>query len=166
MISMLRIDDRLIHGQVAVMWTKELGVERIIVANDEVAQNEIQKSALLLAAPTSVKAAIVPVDKAMAIVNDQRAKDMKILVLVNNPTDMLRILESGAKVEKLNLSNYGRQLGGGENIKKEVATSVYLDQADVEKFKMIFEVAGDVSYQPVPGQTAESLKVLVGKKFQ
>ena len=58
MISMMRIDDRLIHGQVAVMWSKELGISRIIVASDAIASNEIQVSALKMAAPAGVKAAI------------------------------------------------------------------------------------------------------------
>ena len=42
MIKMLRIDDRLIHGQIAVVWSKELGVDRIVVANDKVAVNDVQ----------------------------------------------------------------------------------------------------------------------------
>ena len=63
MISMLRVDDRLIHGQVAVMWSKQLAVTRIIVANDEIAANELQASALKMAAPAGVKAAILPVER-------------------------------------------------------------------------------------------------------
>lgn len=43
MISLVRIDDRLIHGQVAVVWTKHLGVNRILVANDQIVNNEVQK---------------------------------------------------------------------------------------------------------------------------
>ena len=67
MISMMRIDDRLIHGQVAVMWSKELGISRIIVASDAIASNEIQVSALKMAAPAGVKAAILPINKAIGI---------------------------------------------------------------------------------------------------
>lgn len=43
MISLVRIDDRLIHGQVAVVWTKHLGVNRILVANDQIVNNDVQK---------------------------------------------------------------------------------------------------------------------------
>lgn len=63
MISMMRIDDRLIHGQVAVMWSKELGISRIIVASDVIAKNEIQVSALKMAAPSGIKAAVMPMKK-------------------------------------------------------------------------------------------------------
>ena len=51
MISLVRIDDRLIHGQVAVVWTKHLGVNRILVANDQIVNNEVQKMSLRMAAP-------------------------------------------------------------------------------------------------------------------
>jgi PTS system mannose-specific IIB component len=161
MISMVRIDDRLIHGQVAVMWSKELGVDRIVVANDKVAGNEIQKSALMLAAPSSVKAAIVPVKKALGIVNDPRAAEMKILVLVNNPADMKTILDGIDAKPKLNISNYGRKLGGGDNDKVEITNSVYLDDNDKKVFREIFETGQDVFYQPVPGNTPESMKKLI-----
>ncbi len=50
MISLVRIDDRLIHGQVAVVWTKHLGVNRILVANDQIVNNEVQKMSLRMAA--------------------------------------------------------------------------------------------------------------------
>lgn len=73
MISMMRIDDRLIHGQVAVMWSKELGINRIIVASDTIASNEIQVSALKMAAPAGVKAAILPINKTIGILSDPRS---------------------------------------------------------------------------------------------
>ena len=55
MISMIRIDDSLIHGQVAVMWTKQLRISRIVVASDKIAANEIQVNSLKMAAPAGIK---------------------------------------------------------------------------------------------------------------
>lgn len=163
MISMIRIDDRLIHGQVAVMWTKELGVDRIIVANDKVAANEIQKSALLLAAPASVKAAIVDVDKGIKILTDERSKNLKILVLCNNPVDVLRILAAVGEQPKLNISNFGRQLGGETVPKRAISDSVYMSSAEEKEFQAIFDQGYDITYQPVPTQPAKSLKKLMEK---
>lgn len=59
MISMVRIDDRLVHGQVAVKWSKQLSVSRIVVVSDSIAQNEIQVSALKMAAPANCKGSCV-----------------------------------------------------------------------------------------------------------
>ena len=54
-----RIDGRLIHGQVANLWTTKLNVSRIMVIDDEVAQNDIEKSGLKLATPPGVKLSIL-----------------------------------------------------------------------------------------------------------
>lgn len=106
----MRVDDRLIHGQVAVMWSKELNIQRIIVASDAIAANELQVSALKMAAPAGVKAAILPIDKAVGIISDPRAKDMRILVISNNPEDLLRVAEKIEEKPVLNIANYGRPM--------------------------------------------------------
>ena len=59
MIKMVRIDERLIHGQVAMIWTKQLGVDRIIVVNDKAANDPIMTSTLKMAAPDRAKAIIL-----------------------------------------------------------------------------------------------------------
>ena len=93
MICMARIDDRLIHGQVAVKWSKELGISRIIVASDKIANNAVQVAALKGAAPAGVKAAILPIAKAQGILSDPRSKDMKILLISNDPADLLAVFK-------------------------------------------------------------------------
>lgn len=120
MITMMRVDDRLIHGQVAVMWSKELRIQRIIVASDAIAANELQVSALKMAAPAGVKAAILPIDKAAGVINDPRAKDMRILVISNNPEDLLKVAEKIEEKPVLNVANYGR-IGGNLSEKTKVA---------------------------------------------
>ena len=66
-----RIDGRLIHGQVANLWTTKLNVSRIMVIDDEVAQNDIEKSGLKLATPPGVKLSILPVAKAAENILDR-----------------------------------------------------------------------------------------------
>ena len=67
MIKLLRVDDRLIHGQVATTWTKTLQADSIIVANDEVISNELQIIALKLAVPAGMKVAIRSVSEAIGL---------------------------------------------------------------------------------------------------
>jgi PTS system mannose-specific IIB component len=93
MISLVRIDDRLIHGQVAVVWTKHLGVNRILVANDQIVNNEVQKMSLRMAAPDTAKCAIMAVKDAGDVLNDPRSEAMKIMVIVNNAADARRLVE-------------------------------------------------------------------------
>ena len=163
MISMLRVDDRLIHGQVAVMWSKQLAVSRIIVANDAIAANSLQSSALKMAAPAGVKAAVLPIGKAQGIINDPRSGDMKILVISNNPQDLRDVLKGVSERPVLNIANYGR-IGGNLADKKKVTETVYLTPEDVETVKEIHSMGVEIIYQPLPSDPREDfMKLMEGK---
>ena len=73
-IAALRVDDRLIHGQVAMTWTKQLKVNGIVVANDDAASDNTQKMALKMAVPAGIKVLIKPVQEAIRVLNDPRAE--------------------------------------------------------------------------------------------
>ena len=73
MIKMLRIDDRLLHGQVVFMWTKQLNIKGIIVANDELVQDPIQSLAMKLAVPEQIKLLIKSIEEASRLIQDPRS---------------------------------------------------------------------------------------------
>lgn len=160
MISMIRIDDRLIHGQVAFVWTKHLGVNRIIVANDSVAKNDIQKISLKMAVPDTTKCSILTLDEAINVLNDPRAKRLKILILVNNPTDARKIIEKVDDVPYVNISNYGL-LSRDLSAKTKVTDTIYVTEDDIEEFNKIFKYGKKVEYQVVPTSPVKSLEVLL-----
>lgn len=161
MITMMRVDDRLIHGQVAVMWSKELNVQRIIVASDVIAANELQVSALKMAAPAGIKAAVLSIDKAVGILNDPRSRDMRILVISNNPADLLAVLEGIGERPVLNVANYGR-IGGSLSEKKKVAESVYLTKQDEEVIGRIAAAGTEIIHQPLPGDPRQDFLKMTG----
>ena len=105
-----RIDGRLIHGQVANLWTTKLNVSRIMVIDDEVAQNDIEKSGLKLATPPGVKLSILPVAKAAEnilagkydsqrlFIVETRAITRSINVVDADVEDFNKIHEKGVKI--------------------------------------------------------------------
>ena len=108
-ITALRVDDRLIHGQVAMTWTKQLAVQGIVVANDEAANDNTQKMvALKMAVPGGIKSLIKPVDEAIRILNNPKASRMRILVLTRTVKDALKIRQSVGEIGFLNVGNTGR----------------------------------------------------------
>lgn len=164
MIKMMRVDDRLIHGQVAVMWSRELGIQRIIVASDTIAANAIQVSALKMAAPAGIKAAILTIDKAVEILNDERAAAMKILVISNDPEDLLRVAERIREKPVVNVANYGRIGGGGLASKTKVTETVYVADHDKEVVEKLSGLGLEVIHQPLPSDArADFMKLLGGK---
>lgn len=164
MIAMMRVDDRLIHGQVAVMWSKELQVSRIIVASDKIAANAIQVSALKMAAPAGVKAAILPLDKAAKILNDPRSENMRILVVSNDPEDLLNLLKKINEKPIVNIANYGRISGGPLSEKKKISESVYLTNHDVAVVEAIHDWGDEIIHQPLPSDTKLNFMDIIGGK--
>ena len=93
MICQLRIDDRLIHGQVAMAWSKELKIEGIVVINDKVANDEFEKLTLDLAKPSNTNLLVVSVDAGIKFLNSEKINKYRVLVIVNNSDDALEIVK-------------------------------------------------------------------------
>ena len=161
MINMARVDDRLIHGQVAVKWCKELGITRIIVASDSIAKNAVQVAALKGAAPAGVKAAILPVEKAQGIINDPRSASMKILVVSNDPADLLALFKGIEERPTMNVANYGR-INGSISNKHKITDTVYLTDKDEEVVREVAALGVEVITQPLPDDPRKELVSLLG----
>lgn len=92
MIQLLRIDERLIHGQVATAWTRQLGITAVVVANDEAAANELVTMTLRMATPPGIKVAVKTVREAVSLFHDKRTAGLKILIVVDKPCDALKLV--------------------------------------------------------------------------
>lgn len=110
-INNVRIDDRLIHGQVATMWTNKLGVNRLMVVNDAVANNKIQKDMLRLATPAGVASSIIPTAKALHNIGMGKYQGQNVLLIVKSPVDLLPFLANGFAFSTINVGNMSRRPG-------------------------------------------------------
>lgn len=120
MIKLVRIDDRLIHGQVAFTWVPALGVNYVIVANDKVAKDEFQKMTLGLAKPANTKLLITSISNTITFLNDIKNQTLKILVLVNNINDAASLAENVAEIKSVNFGGI-RSKEGSTLISKSIA---------------------------------------------
>ncbi len=121
-ISLIRVDDRLIHGQVVMGWTQALGIQQILVADDETAANPMQKTLLLLAVPAGVTADVLPIAEAARIVAAS-ASDVKTIVLVKGPTELRALHRAGLPMTEVNVGNVHTG-PGRERLTKEVHATV------------------------------------------
>ena len=136
MIKHLRIDNRLIHGQVAVVWMNSIGANAIIVANDKVAADPLQKMALPLAARGS-KVLVLSIEELLQYNKDNPNETM--FVVCKLPTDALQVLESGAEVELVNVGNAAPVAG---TTYKMVTKSIAATKEDAEVYRKIAEIRG------------------------
>jgi len=131
-IGLVRIDDRLIHGQVATRWTKETNVSRIIVVSDEVAADKVRKTLLTQVAPPGVSAHVVDVDKMVRVWNNPKYARDRVMLLFTNPTDVVRVVEQGVEVKSVNIGGMAFRQG-----KTQVNNAVSVDAKDIEAFKKL-----------------------------
>ena len=149
-IAALRVDDRLIHGQVAMTWTKQLRVKGIIVANDDAANDPTQKMALQMAAPAGIKVLIKPVKEVIRVLNHPKAKGMRILVLTRTVKDAVSIRENVGAIEFLNVGNVGRFDGVDVSEKKIISPTVMLTEQETESLKQLAQLDPQACMQQVP----------------
>ncbi|MET3211578.1 UNVERIFIED_CONTAM: PTS system mannose-specific IIB component [Paenibacillus sp. PvR008] len=133
-ISFVRIDDRLIHGQVATVWVKETKCNKIIAVSDEVAADTLRKTLLLQVAPPGIKAYVVTIAKAIEAYNNPKYNDFKTLFLFTNPTDVLRVVEGGVPFTSVNVGGMCFKEG-----KTQITGAVSVDKQDVEAFHKLHE---------------------------
>ncbi|PVX42937.1 PTS system D-mannose-specific IIA component (Man family) /PTS system D-mannose-specific IIB component (Man family) [Pasteurella langaaensis DSM 22999] len=131
-IGLARIDDRLIHGQVATRWTKESRVTRIVVVNDDVAKDSVRSTMLKSVAPPGVTAHVVDVEKMIRVYNNPEYADERMMLLFTNPTDVVRLMEAGVKFNSINIGGMAYKEG-----KKMITSAVSVDEKDIEAFKTL-----------------------------
>ena len=162
-IAALRVDDRLIHGQVAMTWTKQLRVQGIVVANDDAANDNTQKMALKMAVPAGIKVLIKPVDEAIRVLNDSRAAKMRILVLTRTVKDALKVRKQVGEIEFLNLGNTGRFDGIDVSEKQLLSPTIMLTDEEVQALRELVEVDPKTCMQQVPNDEQKLVKDIIGK---
>ena len=156
MINHIRLDERLIHGQVAIKWSRHTGVNRIIVANDDAAKNPIIQKSLMMAAPTTAKVAIKTVEDAITLLNDPRCEALKIMVIVSNPKDLNKVLENVKGIPFINVGNYGRIAPQKPDMpRKRYGNNIYCDDEEVLEFKKLVATGLKCVYQTTPEEPAE-----------
>ncbi len=155
MIELLRVDDRLIHGQVAVTWTSHLGADTIVVANDKSAKDTLMQSAFKLAKPPQVVLSIKSVAGAILVINNPKHAPRKIFVVCASPKDAARIVAECPDVKHVCLGGV-RQAGE----RKQIAPQVYLDQEEVAALDDIEAHGCKVTLQSVPDQSPMDLAAI------
>lgn len=162
-ITALRVDDRLIHGQVAMTWTKRLAVQGIVVANDEAANDNTQKMALKMAVPGGIKSLIKPVDEAIRILNNPKASRMRILVLTRTVKDALKIRQSVGEIGFLNVGNTGRFDGIDVSEKLVLTPTIMLTKAEQQALKELVALDPKACMQQVPNDEQKLVKDILDK---
>ena len=156
-----RIDDRLIHGQVATRWTKETGVKRIIVVNDNVVKDKTRATMLKQAVPPGVTAHVVSVDKMMRVYNNPEYAGDKVMLLFTNPTDALELVRRGVPIKSINIGGMAYKEG-----RVMLDMSVSVDEKDIEAFKELDSRGIELEVRKVASDKKVPVLQLIAEKYK
>ena len=148
-IRLTRIDNRLIHGQVATQWCGVVGANLLLVANDAVAADEFRQGLMNMAAPAYAQTRFFTIEKTINIIHKASA-NQHIAIICESPQDVLKLVEGGVPIKKLNIGNMHMAEG-----KRQVATSVAVDDDDVATFRKLQDLGVELEIKRVPDTPAE-----------
>lgn len=155
-LILARVDDRLIHGQVAIGWVKATATEQIIVANDKVAGDALQRSLMELAAPPVLGVTICRVDELAEVLRNPGLDGKRTIVLFATPQDVLAAVDRGVKLSQLNVGGMRFQPG-----KQQIMKSISLDENDIDCFRRLMGKSIKIQVQMVPTDEAVDISKFI-----
>ncbi len=159
MFKGFRIDERLIHGQVAVAWCTALNVDSIVIVDDGTAKDDVAIMSLKMAAPGDIKVVVRSEVDAIPLLNDPRVATKNILVLVKKASTALKLLESVEGLPDVNVGNVGMIDDGIE--RRMIDTSFGVTVEEVEIFKKIVQLRPNSYYQMTPTLPPQKISNLI-----
>ena len=110
MIILTRVDHRLLHGQVAFSWTQSIGADCILIANDDVPNNEIRKTTIKLAKPQGVKLVIKSIEDSIAALQSGVTDKYKLFIVVESVRDAYQLAKACPQIKQINLGGIKAKL--------------------------------------------------------
>lgn len=151
-IVMTRIDERLIHGQGA-LWAKSLGVNTVIVANDEASEDHMAQTLMKTAIPSTIHVRFFTVQKVIDIIHKANPKQT-IFLVIKDCKDAQKLVEGGVPITEINIGNIHNAEG-----KEKVTRSIFLGEEDKEALRSMVSKGIKFNTMTTPGGTDGTAQV-------
>ncbi|WP_066890214.1 PTS system mannose/fructose/N-acetylgalactosamine-transporter subunit IIB [Clostridium nigeriense] len=157
-ITVFRIDDRLIHGQIITAWLAYADAKQIVVADDKAAKDSFQQTLLKMATPDNVQLKIMTLSEAKeAIKNDE--DNTKTLFLAKGPKEALEILDSSDEISNINVGNLNMKKG-----KTKVLGNLWVNNEEVDAFVALKSRGINLEVRAVPTERSQDVIELLKKE--
>lgn len=141
----VRIDDRLIHGQVAAYWCNSLRVSRIMVANDKIANDDLRKSMLRMAAPPGIRTSLISLEKAANNIKAGNYDNQRVLLIFEGPQDAVDLINLGVDIDTINVGNLAHKEGA-----VQIKSNIKVVEEEIEAFKKLNEMGVKLTAKMIP----------------
>ena len=152
MINMIRVDDRLIHGQIVAAWVKSLGLERIWIVDDATANDSFLKNVMKMVAPPNVEFSVSAEDNIAETAKQYDQDKVKTLVLVKYPATAEKIFNTGISFRELQIGGIGANAD-----RKKVYKNISMSDDEMRSCRTMINVGVNVYIQVTPDDKQVSL---------
>jgi len=152
-IQMVRVDFRLIHGQVITKWIRQTSANRIVIINDVLAADEFMKSIYVMAAPANVEVEIYSVNTAIELWNKNQMGGGKLFVLFKDIETTFRTIKGGIPIKDIQIGGLGAGPG-----RVAVFGPITFNGDDVDLLKELEEEGCHVYLHQVPDEPKMEFK--------
>jgi len=157
-VHILRVDDRLIHGQVIAGWARPLGIQSIILASNKICKDEWACNAYRLAVPEGIKFSCVAIKRCITLLNE--CSKRKVMIIVESVNEAYDLLKEGLDVKEINIGGLGYREGT-----REIAPYIYLSPEDITAVVRLYHMGVRVIGKQLPNSSAiDVVKTLTGVK--
>ncbi len=151
-ILLTRIDNRLIHGQIIGQWGTTIGSNLILVADDLVVNQDLEKNLMQMAAEVmGFQVRFFTIEKTIDIIH-KASPNQKIFIICRTPKEAARLIRGGVPIDKVNIGNMHFSQG-----KRSIGAKVYVDDEDMEDLKFIKSKVKEIFIQDTPGDSKEKI---------
>jgi mannose/fructose/N-acetylgalactosamine-specific phosphotransferase system component IIB len=156
-LVMVRIDDRLIHGQVVLGWGPVLKPDRILLCSDEVANVEWQRTIYLSAVPVNIKASVLTLQDTVSALKNGEFGNERVLLLVDLPQSIVFLVDNQIVIDKVNVG--GMHFKPGKN---QISPFIFVDNTDIDVFKILHQRGIHIEGRDVPTRTPVDIVKILG----
>ncbi len=145
MIKLLRVDHRLLHGQVAFSWTQNVKANCLLIANDNVIHDDLRKTTLKLAKPNGMKLVFKSVEDGIAAINSGVTDKYDLFIVVETITDAIRLVQGCACITSINI-------GGTrpDDASRKLSKTVWITREEEEGLRKLMDRGVEVEIRQVP----------------
>jgi mannose/fructose/N-acetylgalactosamine-specific phosphotransferase system component IIB len=155
-IALVRVDNRLVHGQILEAWVPFIKSSAIIVVDDQVASDFFRETVIKMAVPREVEVIVSNVEDFANNYKYGTGQGKKAIVLFSVIADALRAFQNGFVFDKLNIGNVY-----SEECLKQCSPSVMLDGEDIKTIRIFLDAGVNIDVRRVPREKPIDIRKLI-----
>jgi PTS system mannose-specific IIB component len=160
-IVLVRIDDRLVHGQIVQGWLKTIDIDAVLVVSDLAAKDKMQQTLMKMALPNAIKLYVKTLKDGTTSLKSRDYDKENIMILAAHPSDILYMINEGVKITSLNIG--GMHFING---KKQLFKNISVDNEDIKNLHRIYSKGVEVESRVLPDDEKSNVMALLEKEYQ